>query len=254
MSWINYVKAIDLIETNNLDFELIGNQSDLLIEKAELSLGIKFSKIYHLFLKNYGAGRIDDFEFLGLVDDKLVNHSKLDAISNTLNSRKENGLPNNYLIIYDRGTEFVYGLDFNKLNEENEPAVVCIYLESDWSDEFDFDVYAKNFGDFLLEFVEGELEYEEPKLKITIDVSKIKTNKELHLLLKEKLEFPDFYGENWDAFLDTITGIVELPDKIEFVGWSELERRLPEDSKIMKECLLEHNQEFPNWKCEILLN
>ncbi|WP_420488182.1 barstar family protein [Gottfriedia acidiceleris] len=89
---------------------------------------------------------------------------------------------------------------------------------------------------------------------LIIDVTKVRTNKELHSLLKEKLKFPDYYSENWDAFWEAITGVVELPNKIEFVGWSELVKRLPEDSNIMKECLLEHNQEFPNWKCEFLFN
>ncbi|PGM53857.1 barnase inhibitor [Bacillus sp. AFS053548] len=89
---------------------------------------------------------------------------------------------------------------------------------------------------------------------LIVDVTKVKTNKELHSLLKEKLKFPDYYNENWDSFWETITGVVELPNKIEFVGWSELVKRLPEDSNIMKECLLEHNQEFPNWKCEFLFN
>nr|WP_088041288.1 barstar family protein [Bacillus sp. EAC] len=90
--------------------------------------------------------------------------------------------------------------------------------------------------------------------KVIIDVSKIKTDKELHLILKEKLNFPDHYGENWDAFWDTITGSVELPKKLVFVGWSELESKLPEDSSIMKECLIDHNREFPDWKCDFLLN
>nr|WP_235822225.1 barstar family protein [Gottfriedia luciferensis] len=89
---------------------------------------------------------------------------------------------------------------------------------------------------------------------LIIEVTNVRTNKELHLLLKEKLKFPEYYGENWDAFWETITGIVELPNKIEFVGWSEFARRLPEDSLILKEYLLEHNQEFPEWKCDILFN
>ncbi|MES9683947.1 barstar family protein [Gottfriedia acidiceleris] len=87
-----------------------------------------------------------------------------------------------------------------------------------------------------------------------INVSTVRTTKELHSLLKKKLKFPDYYSEDWDSFWEIISGVVELPNKIRFVGWSELERRFPEDSNIMKEYLLEHNQEFPNWKCEFLFN
>ncbi|MBJ7998145.1 barstar family protein [Bacillus mycoides] len=79
---------------------------------------------------------------------------------------------------------------------------------------------------------------------IVIDVSNIYNAKELHLLLKEKLEFPNLYGENWDAFWDCITGFVcPLPNKMIFDGWSKFEKRLPRDTKIMKECLLDYNEE-----------
>jgi RNAse (barnase) inhibitor barstar len=95
----------------------------------------------------------------------------------------------------------------------------------------------------------------ERELIVTIDVTNIKTANELHLLLKEKLEFPDFYGENWDAFWDAITGLVApLPNKIIFHGWSELEKNLPSDAKIMKECLHDYNEDFPNWKSEVFFS
>ncbi|MFD6509222.1 barstar family protein [Bacillus sp. NPDC060175] len=93
---------------------------------------------------------------------------------------------------------------------------------------------------------------------MVIDVSNIYSAKELHLLLKEKLEFPDFYGENWDAFWDCITGFVfPLPNKMIFNGWSKLEKRLPTDAKIMKECLFDCNEAHrrkPEWKSEFLFN
>ncbi|PEC48826.1 barnase inhibitor [Bacillus sp. AFS077874] len=106
----------------------------------------------------------------------------------------------------------------------------------------------------LLYIIENEIEKKSKVPNLIIDVTKVRTNSELHTLLKEKLKFPFYYSENWDSFWETITGIVELPNKIEFVGWSEMARRLPEDSKIMKEYLLEHNEEFPDWKCEFLFN
>lgn len=89
---------------------------------------------------------------------------------------------------------------------------------------------------------------------VTIDVSSIQSNKELHSILKEKLKFPEGYDANWDAFWETITGSVELPNQIQFIGWTELEKKLPEDSKIIKDYLFEHNQEFPDWKCNLLFN
>lgn len=67
---------------------------------------------------------------------------------------------------------------------------------------------------------------------IVIDVSNIYNAKELHLLLKETLEFPDLYGENWDDFWDCIAGFVcHLPNKMIFDGWSKLEKKVTERYK-----------------------
>lgn len=92
----------------------------------------------------------------------------------------------------------------------------------------------------------------EKQVTITIDVSNIKTTKELHLLLKKVFELPDFYGENWNAFWDTITGFIELPMKIQFIGWSNLERILPSDAYNLLELFNDFNEEYPDEKREIL--
>ncbi|MEH7613912.1 barstar family protein [Gottfriedia acidiceleris] len=93
---------------------------------------------------------------------------------------------------------------------------------------------------------------------VTIDVSDIKIKQDLHLLLKEKLSFPDCYGENWDAFWDAITGLVApLPKKLVFLGWAELEKNLLEESEILKECLLEYNEEhedMPEFISQFIFN
>ncbi|MFD4705515.1 barstar family protein [Gottfriedia sp. NPDC058432] len=109
-------------------------------------------------------------------------------------------------------------------------------------------VIRKFFTDFLKEFSRSE------EKSITIDVSLINNSHELHQVLKEKLSFPDNYSEDWDDFWAIIACQVELPKKLQFIGWSELERKLPEDSKIMIEYLLEHNQEFPDWHCNFICN
>ncbi|MEI5907013.1 barstar family protein [Bacillus spongiae] len=92
------------------------------------------------------------------------------------------------------------------------------------------------------------------KSSVIIDVSNIKTSKELHLTLKESLEFPNFYGENWDAFWDSITGLVELPEKIEFVGWRILEINLPKDVAILKELLINYNNKSYGLKTVFIFN
>ncbi len=77
-----------------------------------------------------------------------------------------------------------------------------------------------------------------------IDFININTKKELHLLLKKELLFPDFYGCNWDAFWDSITAIVEMPLNITFRNYHYLESILPVDAKIFRKCISDFLKEY----------
>lgn len=70
--------------------------------------------------------------------------------------------------------------------------------------------------------------------EIVIDLSNVKSIKELHQVLKKELCFPEFYGMNWDAFWDAITGLVMLPQRLIIKGWSNIEKNYPKDSRIMR--------------------
>lgn len=85
-----------------------------------------------------------------------------------------------------------------------------------------------------------------------LDVGNIQDSNALHSLLKTELEFPDFYGMNWDAFWDAITGLVELPETLCFEGWESLKTVLPEDTQILSNLLIKFNEEHPSWKCNVI--
>ena len=87
---------------------------------------------------------------------------------------------------------------------------------------------------------------------VTLQVGNIQDARELHLLLKRELEFPDFYGMNWDAFWDTITGLVELPETLRFDGWDQLTTVLPDDSQTLSELLHKFNEKHPSWYCKVV--
>jgi len=93
--------------------------------------------------------------------------------------------------------------------------------------------------------------FDERTDEIVINVNNVKTIEELHSILKDKLGFPDFYGMNWDAFWDAITGLVTMPKRLILIGWFNIESRFPRDSRIMKECLEELNESYPSWQCEV---
>ena len=83
------------------------------------------------------------------------------------------------------------------------------------------------------------------KLFVVIDISSVADVTQLHRLLAEALDFPGWYGCNWDAFWDAITGLVDMPERLQFVGWKSFANRYPEDAHIMHKCLDNMSKRFP---------
>ncbi|WP_161566899.1 barstar family protein [Exiguobacterium sp. SL-10] len=88
--------------------------------------------------------------------------------------------------------------------------------------------------------------------RVTLDVSNIATETELHELLKEQLQFPSHYGMNWDAFWDVITDENGLPDIVELYGWTEFEQRLPEAANTLAKCFTDYGNEPDVKPCRII--
>ncbi|MCX5079480.1 barstar family protein [Streptomyces sp. NPDC001940] len=72
---------------------------------------------------------------------------------------------------------------------------------------------------------------------ITIDVSEVSGERSLHLLLMRELNFPEFYGMNWDAFWDAVTGLVSIPDHVRFLGWDQLAVGVPLGAAMLRRAL-----------------
>jgi RNAse (barnase) inhibitor barstar len=87
--------------------------------------------------------------------------------------------------------------------------------------------------------------------EIIIDCSSIKTIENFHSLLADKLSFPSFYGKNWDAFWDTITGLVEMPAQLTFQNYSQFKNSFPTDSKILEECFADMILKYPDINCKV---
>ncbi len=96
--------------------------------------------------------------------------------------------------------------------------------------------------DFPCEHSRSNLEEPTPTFErthagIEIDVGSVETTRALHILLRERLDFPEFYGHNWSAFWDAINGLVEIPTHIKFLNWDKLEQRLNFDARMLRQCL-----------------
>ncbi|MDX2310566.1 MULTISPECIES: barstar family protein [Pseudomonas] len=79
----------------------------------------------------------------------------------------------------------------------------------------------------------------------TVDLNGIAFTAELHAALSEALGFPYWYGCNWDAFWDAVTGLVEMPGQLRLLGWRSLVECLPVDAALLKECLDDLATEYP---------
>ena len=66
--------------------------------------------------------------------------------------------------------------------------------------------------------------------KVVIDFTDMKTLGQLHLEMKGKLSFPDFYGENLDALWDCLTGFIGGKNiiNVSFLGFHTLDEDILE--------------------------
>lgn len=157
MSIYNYERAIEIIEQNKSECFFVGQRFKNDIELAEKAVGLKFSGMYKNFLEEYGAGSVGAEEIYGISSLNFENATVPNGIWYTLTERKESNLPLNLLVIYDTGGDELFCLDFNKLNEEDEPAVVVFIPGIDLKYQ-KYEIIAEDFGDFLLDRVIDAIE------------------------------------------------------------------------------------------------
>lgn len=77
------------------------------------------------------------------------------------------------------------------------------------------------------------------KIEQIITVAHATTAESLHEILAAALNFPGYYGKNWDAFWDCVSDPSQstVPDVLVLRGWDILKSRLPDDADALKQCL-----------------
>ncbi len=73
----------------------------------------------------------------------------------------------------------------------------------------------------------------------TIDFSNVDHYLEMHKIIQEALDWPDYYGCNWDAFWDCLTDMVGRKIHIEIVGLDVIERKFAQEAEAMINILKE---------------
>ena len=79
--------------------------------------------------------------------------------------------------------------------------------------------------------------YRTPELKI--EIKQGMGVEEIHSLLASALEFPSYYGKNWDAFDECINDddASNPPEKLIILGWDVFIAEHPKDAKLFWECI-----------------
>lgn len=78
--------------------------------------------------------------------------------------------------------------------------------------------------------------------KTRVDLTGCRYIQDMHQILKSALHFPDYYGENWDTFRDSITCDCNI-DFVTVVGLNTVAEELKADVQTLLE-LLEENKQF----------
>ena len=101
------------------------------------------------------------------------------------------------------------------------------------TDAYVEDIIDLNKENWIVQLLKKKYERKE---EIIIDCSRINTKYELVIAIKQALQYPEFCGNNWDSIEDLIYDII-LPKKLIFFNWHIVEKKLPQDTIILKSIL-----------------
>jgi len=86
---------------------------------------------------------------------------------------------------------------------------------------------------------------------IILDGGKVDNKDQLHAVLKEALQLPDYYGNNLDALWDCLTGWVEMPLMIRWLHFQESEEKLGEYSQLLLQLFRDAEEEIEGFHLQL---
>ena len=87
---------------------------------------------------------------------------------------------------------------------------------------------------------------------ITIHMNTVKTPKEFQQEIRKSLSMPSYYGLNWDAFWDGISGLIKMPDELILEGWHIYKSIQKEDAEKFEGIMKKYNSLECYKKCECI--
>jgi RNAse (barnase) inhibitor barstar len=79
---------------------------------------------------------------------------------------------------------------------------------------------------------------------ITFDFRSIQSVDDFHRQMAKLLSFPAYYGRNWDAFWDAITGLVPMPENLIFYNIGSFAEAHPDAAATLLRIIAQYNQQF----------
>ena len=73
---------------------------------------------------------------------------------------------------------------------------------------------------------------------VTLDLTGCKYLGEIHQRIRKAFDFPDFYGEDWDAFWDLLWSECDA-DKVVIIGGETVSKKLMPSVEMIKQILQE---------------
>lgn len=113
----------------------------------------------------------------------------------------------------------------------------CLHINEEF---ISFTDYEGNYHE--MDWNGKQLKYEKyvPKI-VTLYLKNVKTPVEFQNVIKRALDMTDYYGRNWDAYWDAITGLITLPDELILEGWHEYKSRQKEDAVKFEQIMNKYN-------------
>ncbi|NFI94305.1 hypothetical protein FC961_07900 [Clostridium botulinum] len=180
---------------------------------------MKSIEVIGLFTKDYLSNR--EFEEWVYGNDEELNKLFSDTIyyeviSTNYNDNKEVATLKNKL------QEYLLSNNYDEFNKINDGYVEKVIDDVKTNDEI-INILKQKYGQ---------------KDKVEINCSNINSLTELHKVLKEKLEFSQYYVMNWHALREFLEGTL-MPKILIFNGWSHLNDSMPNEAEKLKEILVE---------------
>ena len=90
--------------------------------------------------------------------------------------------------------------------------------------------------------------------RIILDSREFNNKEQFHDIIKDKLDFPEYYGKNLDALWDCLTGWIDLPLKLEWHGFNESKSKLGDYAEKILDVFHEAEEELEGFKFEVIVD